>query len=410
MTGLLENEETLHNHSFGDFKKIVLDNPKLIWRSGIKRRVIMVDEYRFIESLPYRADQPYHIFNIMNKFAIIVLEKHESGNSSTLNMWDTCEIEYDLTITDLFILINKDQYEDDFKLRCSQLSEGMHLQKAFHIQVGQNVSGGWNSGWKDWRRSGSISNILIGESDTDYIIQFIFEESFGNFEYGGFNEWINTITISKEPVSDNISSIIRRKETIIGCREMGVGASSHKEPLLEVVDRHDRLVQYETKEEVHKSGLLHRAFSIFLYDREHKTVLIQKREMTKYHSGGLWSNSCCSHKYMHETWEQSLSRCLYDELHLTDNDVGTQIKNVGKFYYFSDYGDVKEHEIDCVFIYTTDMKVIEQIVPNPKEIMDVKWMTIEEIDVALKSAPQSFTSWFSKAYEYSRSTILECFS
>ena len=368
----------------------------------------MVDEYCLIESLPYSVNQPYHIFNIMNKFAIIVLEKHESGKSSTLNMWDTCEVKYDLTITDLFILINKDQNENNFKLRCSQLSEAMHLQKVFHIQVGQNVSGGW----KDWRRSEPIKKILIGESDTDYIIQFIFEESFGNFEYGGFNEWLNTITISKESVSDDISSFIRRKETIIGYREMGVGACSHREPLLEVVDKQDRLIQYETKEEVHKSGLLHRAFSVFLYDCNKRAVLIQRRALEKYHSGGLWSNSCCSHKYQNETWEESIARCLRDELNLreTEADANTNIRHVGTFYYFSDYGNNKEHEIDRVLIYILDAEMCSQIKPNPKEIMDVKWMTIEEIDVALKTTPQSFTSWFSKAYSYFRSAELEVLS
>lgn len=370
----------------------------------------MTDEYCLIESLPYSVNQPYHIFNIMNKFAIVVLEKRESGNSSTLNMWDTCEIEYDLTITDLFILINKDQNEAYFRSICESLDSNSHAEDVFHIQVGQNVSGGWNSGWKDWRKSGPIENILIGELDTDYIIQFISGESFGNFEYGGFNEWLNTITISKTSVFDDISSIIRRKETIIGYSEMGVGAITHREPLLEVVDQQDRLIQYETKKEVHKLGLLHRAFSIFLYDHSKKTVLIQRRALEKYHSGGLWSNSCCSHKYHDETWEESAARCLWDELNLRETDTSGHIRNVGTFYYYSDYGDNSEHEIDRVLIYTLDAELCSQIKPNPREIMDIKWMTIEEIDEVLKTTPQSFTSWFSKAYEYFRVTVLEGYS
>ena len=371
----------------------------------------MIDKYCLIESLPYRADQPHHIFNIMNKFAIVTLEKHESFKEESSDLWETCEIEYDLTITDLFILVNKNQSEDKFKLRCSQLSEVMmHLQKAFHIRVGQTVSGGWNSGWNDCRHTAPIKMLMIGESDTDYIIQFLFEESFGNGEYCGFNEWLNTITISKEPVSDNISGIIRRKETIIGCREMGFGFSSRREPLLEVVDRHDRLVQYEIKEEVHKSGLLHRAFSIFLYDPEKKAVLIQRRALEKYHSGGLLSNSCCSHKYQNETWEESVARCLRDELNMQETNTAAHIRHLGTFYYFSDYGDNKEHEIDRVFIYTPDAELCSQIKPNPKEIMELKWMTIEEIDMALKTTPQNFTSWFSEAYSYFRSAVSESFS
>lgn len=369
----------------------------------------MVEEYCLIENLPYIANQPYHIFNIMNKFAFIVLEKHEC-KTETHNFWDTYKVDYDLTITNLFILINKDQKEDSFRLRCLKFNKDMLSQDVFHIQVGQCFPVITRSVWNDWRKSEPIRIILIGESDTNYIIQFIFEESFCNGEYSGFYEILNTITISKQPISIDISSIIKRKETIIKGHDIQAGVYYHIAPLLEVVDKEDRLVQYETKEEVHKSGLLHRAFSIFLYDRSKKAVLIQRRALEKYHSGGLWSNSCCSHKYQNETWEESIARCLRDELNLRETETDANIRHVGTFYYFSDYGDNKEHEIDRVLIYTLDAEMCSQIKPNPKEIMDVKWMTIEEIDVALKTTPQSFTSWFSKAYSYFRSAELKVLS
>lgn len=370
----------------------------------------MTDEYCLIDSLPFSAEQPYHILNIMNRFAVIVFEKKTEEESDSVDAWDTCKISYDLTVTDLFILINNDKDEVDFRSTCESLDADSHAEDVFHISLGQYVSGGWHSGWRDWRRSEPIRIILIGESDTDYMIQFLYRGSFGNGEYSGYNEELYTISINKSPASNSSIGIISYKTEDIGYREMGVGAISHMEPLLEVVDQQDRLIQYETKEEVHKLGLLHRAFSIFLYDRSKKVVLIQRRALEKYHSGGLWSNSCCSHKYHDETWEKSAARCLWDELNLRETDASGHIRHVGTFYYYSNYGDNSEHEIDRVLIYTPDPELCSQIKPNPKEIMDIKWMTIEEIDAALKTAPQSFTSWFSKAYEYFRSAVLESYS
>ena len=319
-------------------------------------------------------------------------------------------VDCDLTITDLFILINKDQKEDSFKHKCLKFNKDILSQDVFHIQVGQGFPVIRRSVWSDWRKTEPIRIILIGESDTNYIIQFLFEESFCNREYGGFYEILNTITINKQLVFNDIFSIIKRKETIIGGHDIQAGVCCHIAPLLEVVDKEDRLVQYETKEEVHKSGLLHRAFSVFLYDRNKKVVLIQRRALEKYHSGGLWSNSCCSHKYQSETWEESITRCLRDELNMYETNTDAHIQHLGTFYYFSDYGDNKEHEIDRVFIYMPDAELCSQIKPNPNEIMDVKWMTIEEIDVALKTTLLNFTSWFSKAYSCFRAAVLESFS
>lgn len=84
--------------------------------------------------------------------------------------------------------------------------------------------------------------------------------------------------------------------------------------MLILVDKNDNDVGYATKENVHRNGLLHKAFSIFIYDLEKDKVLLQKRAKGKYHSGGLWSNSCCSHKYVNETWISAIKRCLNDEL------------------------------------------------------------------------------------------------
>lgn len=180
---------------------------------------------------------------------------------------------------------------------------------------------------------------------------------------------------------------------------------SENMPLLEIINKYETIIEYGTKDRVHREGLLHRAFSVFLYDTTRKVVLIQKRAFSKYHSGGLWSNSCCSHKYKNETWEESIARCLKDELSIEEKSIKRFTKHLGTFYYFSDYGNIKEHENDRVILYTPEVQIITQIVPNQNEVMELRWMCIDDIDKALRENPSEFTSWFPKAYTYFRKAI-----
>ena len=86
------------------------------------------------------------------------------------------------------------------------------------------------------------------------------------------------------------------------------------EDLLVLVDENDREIGWREKMEVHVAGKLHRAFSVFIFDRNQKKMLLQKRAEGKYHSGGLWSNACCSHPRKGEGMEAALSRRLEEEL------------------------------------------------------------------------------------------------
>ena len=106
-----------------------------------------------------------------------------------------------------------------------------------------------------------------------------------------------------------------------------------------IVDAKDQEIGYCEKMEVHRKGVLHRAFSVFLLDADSGMLLLQKRNQEKYHSGGLWSNSCCSHQYQGETLLQAVNRCMKDELGIGTEQCSS-VAEAGVFTYFSDYGEI----------------------------------------------------------------------
>lgn len=180
-----------------------------------------------------------------------------------------------------------------------------------------------------------------------------------------------------------------------------------------IVDEEDRILGYEEKIETHKKGLLHRAFSIFIIDEENKKMFLQQRADDKYHSGGLWSNACCSHPHVSESWMKAIQRALMNELGLSikfnvnDTDemlfAGLQLPNyklyfLNKFEYCSNYGKISENEVDYVFLMMLNQSMINSIKINPKEAKNSKWITFSELDKWLSSNPNEFTSWFNRAY------------
>lgn len=182
-----------------------------------------------------------------------------------------------------------------------------------------------------------------------------------------------------------------------------------------LVDENDSIIGYGEKMTVHQKGILHRTFSIFIYDQSAKKILIQKRAKEKYHSGGLWSNSCCSHQYRGEQWIDAIKRCIADELGIKVNIQECKINiedyakycmehddnviQTGVFRYFSDYGDMKENEIDHVFICSLNERIIKEISPNPKEIDEIQWITFSELEKWYNGNHIEFTSWFLEAYK-----------
>ena len=156
------------------------------------------------------------------------------------------------------------------------------------------------------------------------------------------------------------------------------------EDLIALVDINDRITGYETKGEVHRRGLLHRAFSVFIV--RNGKMLIQRRNPDKYHSGGLWSNTCCSHQRKGEELQESVHRRMIEEMGI---DCG--LEELFSFVYRTQFRpDLIEYEYDHVFAGTYDGEVRV----NPEEASEIKWIPLEELGEALVKTPEKFSSWF----------------
>jgi isopentenyl-diphosphate delta-isomerase len=157
-----------------------------------------------------------------------------------------------------------------------------------------------------------------------------------------------------------------------------------------LVDKNDTMLGTMEKIAAHRSGMLHRAISVFVFDHD-RNVLLQKRAMHKYHSGGMWSNTCCSHPRPGEGLEAAANRRLKEEMGLN-----CQLIRVFTFTYFANLGNgLFEHELDHVFLGVTS----EVPKPNPDEVSDFAYRTSDEILVDLKQNPDQYTEWFKICFE-----------
>lgn len=140
------------------------------------------------------------------------------------------------------------------------------------------------------------------------------------------------------------------------------------------------------KLEAHRKGILHRAFSVFLTD-ENGNMLIQKRACGKYHSGGLWSNACCSHPTEGDLLSQANER-LFQEL-----GIRTELTQAGSFIYRCVFPNgLTEYEFD--HILTGKISRNEPIVPNPQEAEEIRFISITELKKQLEETPGIFSAWF----------------
>lgn len=162
-----------------------------------------------------------------------------------------------------------------------------------------------------------------------------------------------------------------------------------------LVDDNDKVTGTEEKLKAHREGLLHKAFSVFIVDNEGK-FLIQKRAMNKYHSGGVYSNSCCSHQYKGETILQSVSRCIRDELGMNIDINGDNTREVGTFRYFADLGEMKEHEMDHVILCRIKDDIPMSL--NHDEVESIRWLKMDEIRDELAMGKE-YSAWFNRAFE-----------
>jgi isopentenyl-diphosphate delta-isomerase len=165
-----------------------------------------------------------------------------------------------------------------------------------------------------------------------------------------------------------------------------------------LVDTNDQVVGQMEKVQAHRCGVLHRAVSVCLFDEQGRWLL-QQRALTKYHSPGKWSNSCCSHPRLGETSEEAACRRLFEELGVTcPLVVGTS------FVYRSDVGGgMVEHEFDHLFIgrYTGSFAC------NSDEVERTEWWTADEIRAMLLDSPSLFTAWFPFIFEHAARCIAQ---
>lgn len=135
----------------------------------------------------------------------------------------------------------------------------------------------------------------------------------------------------------------------------------------------------------HEQGLLHRAFSIFLFN-SHGEMLLHKRAMAKYHSGGLWTNACCSHPAPDVPIELSLQERLQFEM-----GMQCPLAHAFHFVYKAHLDhEMIEHEFDHVYIGVTDARPD----PNPKEVDEWQYFNTEELQKMIEKNPELFTAWF----------------
>ncbi|MDH3620512.1 MAG: isopentenyl-diphosphate Delta-isomerase [Gammaproteobacteria bacterium] len=165
--------------------------------------------------------------------------------------------------------------------------------------------------------------------------------------------------------------------------------SSESEELI-LVDKDDNEIGYASKADAHDgSGILHRAFSLFLFNDDGQ-LLLQQRAPSKRLWGGYWSNSCCSHPRRGETLAVATSRRLLDELNFE-----AELEFVYRFCYAAKFGDAGSENESChVFLGRAN----DEISPNDSEISGVRYVTASGLGEELERDPDCFTPWFKQEW------------
>lgn len=152
-----------------------------------------------------------------------------------------------------------------------------------------------------------------------------------------------------------------------------------------LVDSNNHELGVMEKQEAHEKALLHRAFSIFIFNSKGELIL-QQRAFDKYHSGGLWTNTCCSHPRAGETTIAAAHRRLSEEMGF-DCDLTERFS----FVYQTPFDNgLSEHELD--FVYTGVFDETPNI--NKAEVAAYRWITLEDLIGEVHQHPERFTSWF----------------
>ncbi|MBC7073778.1 isopentenyl-diphosphate Delta-isomerase [Candidatus Parcubacteria bacterium] len=151
-----------------------------------------------------------------------------------------------------------------------------------------------------------------------------------------------------------------------------------------LVDKKDKKIGTEEKLKAHKEGKLHRAISVFLFNKKGE-LLIQKRAKEKYHSGGLWANTCCTHPRPKEKTIEAAKRRLKEEM-----GIEAKLKKLMVVKYKAKVGDLIENEIDHVFFGISG----QNPKPDKREVESWRWENPKKILKEMEKNPQKFAVWF----------------
>lgn len=162
------------------------------------------------------------------------------------------------------------------------------------------------------------------------------------------------------------------------------------EEYVTLVNAHDRVVGRAEKMQAHREAMLHRACSVVLFNGR-GDILLQQRSPAKYHSGGLWSNTCCTHPRPDERPADAAARRLAEEM-----GIRCELTPAFTFVYRAELdGGLTEHEYDHVFAGWAE----EQPRPNVREVSAWKWVPIDDVTRDLERRPESYTYWFPLLFE-----------
>jgi len=157
-----------------------------------------------------------------------------------------------------------------------------------------------------------------------------------------------------------------------------------------LVDENDNQIGLMPKMEAHEKAVLHRAFSVFIFNDENE-LMLQQRALHKYHSPGLWTNTCCSHQRDGESNIEAGKRRLNEEMGFV-----ADLRETTSFVYKAPFDNgLTEHELDHVMIGNYN----EEPIINKDEVASWKWMPLEDVKVDIALRPEKYTAWFKIIFE-----------